>query len=377
MDSHFASPLRTGAAELQREIETVLASPVIQVLLESVSGMVAILDANRQVVAMNDGLMAVLGIEDPYLVLGLRPGEALECLHANDCPGGCGTSAHCATCGAAVAIVSCLGLETAQERTCALTTLRDGLPVETCLLVRASPVEISGDRYVFLFLRDVTAEWYRAALEKTFFHDIRNFLGSLTSASSLLSCGYQDPDLIDLVRRSAQRIASEVSIQATLRSADAGAFNTTRTVVDADTVLDELATIYRVHPLARNRTIRVRESEETVTLATDLSLLLRVLGNMMTNALEATDPGGHVEVRCEAREGRIDLCVWNGRFIEDDVALRIFQRHFSTKAGEGRGLGTYSMKLFGEQILGGNVSFTTSRETGTEFRLSLPAPLAF
>ncbi|MDR3555950.1 MAG: ATP-binding protein [Syntrophobacteraceae bacterium] len=41
------------------------------------------------------------------------------------------------------------------------------------------------------------------------------------------------------------------------------------------------------------------------------------------------------------------------------------------KSGPGRGLGAYSMKLFGEDILGGKVGFTSSEVDGTVFRFSL------
>jgi sensor histidine kinase regulating citrate/malate metabolism len=49
----------------------------------------------------------------------------------------------------------------------------------------------------------------------------------------------------------------------------------------------------------------------------------------------------------------------------------MFQRNFSTKDGMGRGLGTYSMKFLGEEILGGRVSFTSDPENGTTFSLRL------
>ncbi len=58
--------------------------------------------------------------------------------------------------------------------------------------------------------------------------------------------------------------------------------------------------------------------------------------------------------------------------IPPGVADRIFQRNFSTKEQIGRGIGAYSMKLFGEKILGGKVGFTTSMEKGTIFKLSHP-----
>lgn len=94
---------------------------------------------------------------------------------------------------------------------------------------------------------------------------------------------------------------------------------------------------------------------------------------MVTNALEATSNDGTVKVWAEKQDAsHLSFCVWNHKPIPQDIAPRIFQRNFSTKQGAGRGIGTYSMKLFGEQILGGQVSFITSPEEGTVFRFSLP-----
>jgi sensor histidine kinase regulating citrate/malate metabolism len=93
---------------------------------------------------------------------------------------------------------------------------------------------------------------------------------------------------------------------------------------------------------------------------------------MITNALEATAEEGIVKVWLEQKDGLLSFCMWNRQVIPPHIALRVFQRNFSTKEGAGRGIGTYSMKLFGEKILGGQVSFTTSPEEGTVFRFSLP-----
>ena len=66
------------------------------------------------------------------------------------------------------------------------------------------------------------------------------------------------------------------------------------------------------------------------------------------------------------------IAVHNGEVIPPEVQARIFQRSFSTKARHGRGLGTYSMKLFGERHLGGEVSFKSTPQAGTEFAIVLP-----
>ena len=56
----------------------------------------------------------------------------------------------------------------------------------------------------------------------------------------------------------------------------------------------------------------------------------------------------------------------------EDTQMQVFQRSFSTKAASGRGIGTHSMKLFGERYLGGKVAFTSRESEGTTFTLTLP-----
>lgn len=56
----------------------------------------------------------------------------------------------------------------------------------------------------------------------------------------------------------------------------------------------------------------------------------------------------------------------------EQVRLQVFQRSFSTKGEPGRGIGTYSIKLFGETYLGGRVSFSSQEPEGTTFTLVVP-----
>lgn len=93
---------------------------------------------------------------------------------------------------------------------------------------------------------------------------------------------------------------------------------------------------------------------------------------MIINALEATAENGEVKIWLENKDDFLSFCVWNAQEIPHDIANRIFQRNFSTKEQAGRGIGTYSMKLLGEKILGGQVSFTTSKKEGTIFRFTYP-----
>lgn len=109
-----------------------------------------------------------------------------------------------------------------------------------------------------------------------------------------------------------------------------------------------------------------------MVINTDVSLLMRVLANMLINAFEADDSDHEVLLNVDTQGDEIVFSVWNHSHISPSVSRRIFQRNFSTKHELGRGLGTYSMKLIGEKLLGGRVYFESTRQKGTRFFLALP-----
>jgi signal transduction histidine kinase len=128
---------------------------------------------------------------------------------------------------------------------------------------------------------------------------------------------------------------------------------------------------YRAHPAARNRILRLLPSADAL-LETDVVLLKRVIGNLINNALEATAEGGIVSFWAEKADGNVRIQVQNDGVIPRETQLQIFQRSFTTKPGSGRGLGTYSVKLFTEKFLNGKVEFTSDAAHGTTFCVTIP-----
>jgi signal transduction histidine kinase len=377
MHTYFASPERTDQATLASEIDFAGSNPVISGLLSSVGGLLAVLDERRQIVALNDGFLQMLDIENPASVLGLRPGEALGCTHAHEEQGGCGTSKFCSSCGAALAIVSSLAQNEPAERICALSAVRkDGRETDAALLIRSKPLLIEGRRFLLLFVQDVTKEQRRAALERAFFHDINSMLGLLAGAAELMAEESRSA-LTETVRRTSMRLAKEVAVHRYLLQDQSDVCEPTWSELPAADVLDELRSFSAIYAAAHQKEIAFPEQAPQVSIRTDLSLLLRVVCNMITNALEASEDGG-VKVWLEEHEnGQLSFCVWNAQEIPPETARRIFQLHFSTKAGTGRGIGTYSMKLIGEKLLGGTVGFSSSAPQGTVFRFTVPVRKAW
>ena len=101
------------------------------------------------------------------------------------------------------------------------------------------------------------------------------------------------------------------------------------------------------------------------------TVLTRVLLNLLKNALEAEPCGSEVRLDAELQDNVVRISVKNPSVIDDEHKKMIFSRTFSTK-GFGRGIGTYSVKLFTEQYLKGKVEFVSESGIGTVFTLVLP-----
>ncbi len=373
-DSYFAPPERADAELLRLEVEVTSKNPIIDGLLKTVGGLLAVLNEQRQILALNDTLLSSLGLEDVHQALGLRPGEAINCIHARELPGGCGTTKFCASCGAAIAIVSCMESDHPEERFCVATAKRQDKEVDICFSVRACPARLEGHRFILLFLQDCTQAQQQAAFMRVFFHDITNIIHGVQNVGDLLALpdAAPSPEITNLLQYYLTRLTTEVKIHQILFKDGEMDYKPRWQTVSVRSVLQEIQRYFSLHPLTQGKRLVIADDLPADSFQTDITLLLRILGNMLTNALEAAEPGDEVKLWVEPQPQALSFCVWNRQPIPEKVALRIFQRNFSTKYESGRGWGTFAMKLFGERILGGRVSFTTSEAAGTVFRFSHP-----
>lgn len=375
MDTYYAPAARASSDELRRQVEFISVNPIVDGLMSAVGGLLAVLNEQRQVLAVNETLLASLGITNSGEALGLRPGEALGCEHSHDMPAGCGTSQFCQTCGAVISIVTSLGQNKPVEKICALRACRNGRESDMLFRVRSCPLTLDGFRLVFLFLQDITQQQHWAALERVFFHDMNNLMGGVVLGSQMLSQANsgKSSEMANVLHMRVLRLAQELKIQQCLTRTGMRNYQPLLLRVSAHQVFDELGKLYGDHPSALNKRLRIEPADKMLLFETDINLLLRVLGNMTINALEASADGQEVRVWLEKASPReLLFCVHNEQAMSDAIKLRVFQRNFSTKGELGRGLGTYSMKVFGENYLGGKISFTSEPGEGTTFRFFLP-----
>lgn len=367
----FAPQGRATPGELGDQVSLCLDDTTVHAVLEAVDSYAVILNAQRQILAANPVLLDALTLDAPVRCQGLRIGEILECVHASEGPDGCGSSRACRRCGALLSILATQVTGQASEGECLISLRRGGRWEAREFAVRASSITVSGHPLTLLTLRDISALKRRETLERIFIHDLMNSLQGLKGWAEILrGAGADAASVAGHVLDMAGHLTAEVDAQRRLLQAECGELVPDLRSVACAAVLDDLEVALGAD--LASRLIRLPVPPDAGSLRTDPAVLCRILGNMVMNALEAMPPGGLARIWFERRAGRPRYVVENPGCMAPEIADRVFQRSFSTKAGRGRGLGTYGMKLLGETVLGGEVGFTTNWTEGTRFFIELP-----
>ena len=372
--TEFLPAERTAPAELERQCRRFSDAWFFGELLHYVPDMVLILNAERQIVYANRAALGVAGAETAAAITGQRPGEAFHCRHGTESAGGCGTTAFCRYCGAAKSIArSQQGAAAVDE--CRMTIVRDGDEAALDLRVWASPMEVDGERFTFFVLSDIADEKRRHILERIFLHDLTNTASALLGFSELLGFVGLEPGMRDeytsRIADLSGRILDEIEAHRQLVAAEHGELRLDVRTIWSRPLLDEMHATYSRPDVLDHRRLVVAADAADTEFESDPTLLRRVAGNMVKNAIEASAPGETVTMGCRLDAGGVAFWVHNPTYMPENVRLQVFSRSFSTK-GAGRGLGTYSMKFLTERYLSGRIAFASSESGGTTFTVWIP-----
>ena len=381
ISTYFASPERLSDTEIARQSQIITHNNMLVTAFDAVPLTLVILNEDRQIIGCNSLTHTQFG-ENAWAVFGKRPGEAFRCKYASTGPGGCGTSKACVACGAVKTILQ--AIETGKKATgecCIETVGQDGTGQYLELKVTLSPFNVDGETFYALILEDNSQNKRLEVFQRLFFHDVLNTIGCIKGYVDILQSddfGDSGEDTneggnsyIPLLAGLCDQLHDEVNAHRQLISAENGKLTVQQDVVQPQEILKALAANYQKHEIGLGRVITVLPTAE-YNITTDRLLLIRVLGNMTKNAIEASPTGSTITLSAVRDGGNIVFNVNNPGVIPEEIHYQIFKRSFSTKQKTGCGIGTYSMRLLGEKYLGGHVDFTSDDETGTTFRFVIP-----
>lgn len=368
-NTYFASPLRSSADEIIREYELVGSHKFFTEVFGAMTGIGAIIDKNRQIVYANDEFLVFLGIDSLEPILGKRPGEIISCQHTSDGTSGCGTSLACAYCGVVNTILESQRTGRKVMKETHISTISSNKHKSWDMNTICTPIGFNGDLLYVLILQDISEVKKKVALERIFYHDLLNSVGGLYGLLTVLkeeTNPEQTRELINLSEEASRNIIDEILIQRQLRYADSGELNVYIEQVNTLQLIDSAIGKIGFHEAVQKQMIVKDENSANIEIATDKTLLQRVLINLLKNALEAAETNGYVQTGVMQEGDEVIFWVKNDQVMPHIIQAQLFQRTFSTK-GDGRGLGTYSIRLLTENYLKGKVTFVSNETDGTIF----------
>jgi Histidine kinase-, DNA gyrase B-, and HSP90-like ATPase len=365
---------RAGKDQIFSDAKMIFEAPHIKELLNSLPNVIIILNENRQMVFGNKAYFTDIDAGSYSDKLGFRPGELLGCIHSIEDPDGCGASRNCEYCGALQVILKCQETSKRTKGEARITgNLADGFMAYD-FLITASPLKIEDKNFTIVSLDDISDNKRIQALERIFFHDLLNKAGSLSCFFENIqfpSVSRKTRDLIETATNLSSEIVEEINSHRSVMEAEKGDLEVAPAEISAKEVLENIVNQMKYHTVAYEKHVKIFPDIKDITLITDYFLLIRVLINMLKNALEATSRNGVVTIGYKKVKNSVCFSVHNERVMDEEVKYQVFQRSFSTK-GSNRGIGTYSMKLLGERYLGGKIYFESDESNGTTFFFELP-----
>ena len=225
------------------------------------------------------------------------------------------------------------------------------------------------------------------SFNRTVGHELRNPLGTMQLALTLLGKETEAPGVIDtgrwlgVMQRNIDHMVQILRALEALSRATGTADTPTRQRIALDAVASEVAR--QLADMAESRGVAIVVEDGMPTLHVDAARLELVLMNLVSNSVKYADPAKPqrvVEIRHE--DGTPGLCTVvvrdNGLGMSSEVLGRIFQPFFRGHSGSdgelgnsGSGLG---LAIVDECVraLGGTIEVESTPRVGTSFRVTLP-----
>lgn len=210
-------------------------------------------------------------------------------------------------------------------------------------------------------------------------HDLRNPLGAILLNASFMLRMLSGDDArmarrLEVILRAGERMRRLVDDLLDLARIESGRMTVTLEQQDLASILSE--SLETMQPLAAERRITLSSDLRAgaCVVSCDRDRVLRVLTNLLGNAIKFTPEGGSVSLVCRSATEGVEITVSDtGPGIAPDMLPRIFERFWKGRDSDrgGAGLGLYISRGFVEAH-GGRLWAESEPGRGSRFRFVLP-----
>ncbi len=240
------------------------------------------------------------------------------------------------------------------------------------------------EKLTFCVFHDTTerraAERLRQEVVAMVTHDLRTPLGTVNNVFDFLHRGQlgelndKGQRFVESGLRNTSRMMSLINDLLDIEKIKSGNFEIDCAEVEVRNLFKGCTDLYATTAAAQKIDLIVNDTEATVW--GDQDKLLRLLSNLVGNAIKFTPEGGQISLSAEQNNGSVKLSVKDtGPGIPKDKLVNVFERYLQVDGAHkssGSGLGLAICKMFAEAH-GGRIWVESEEGKGAEFLVSLPA----
>ena len=214
-------------------------------------------------------------------------------------------------------------------------------------------------------------------------HDLRNPLNTIRMAATLLldtlgERGSENRRWVETIERASGQMNTLINDLFAVSRIESGRFPLQKARHEISELLD--AGFELLQPLANARSIKLVRAVATGLPAVwiDLHQMLRVLSNLIGNAIKFASEGGSVQVRAERKGAEVQLCVADdGPGIPEEQLSHVVDRYWQARHGDRRGAGLGLAIARGiAEAHGGRIWVESAAGSGASFYVAIPIPEA-
>jgi signal transduction histidine kinase len=206
-------------------------------------------------------------------------------------------------------------------------------------------------------------------------HDLKSPVTSIRGTLESALCSEADENWRDSVGEAIEgldRLLNLLNTTLDLAEAEAGALCLDRSAINLSGVIQQLVDLYRPAMSERQHELTA-DLETNLVVNADLSLLTRVVSNLLENEMIHLPPGCHIHIQLRSLQESADLVIEDdGPGFPPEIAGHVFQRFVKGKHSPGHGLGL----AFVDAVVrahGGAVKISDRPARGAVLTVSLPA----
>src|SRR5215207_8868422 len=211
-------------------------------------------------------------------------------------------------------------------------------------------------------------------------HELRTPLGLILGHATFLRelSGEEYAEQLDMIIRNAAKLKTIVENLSDVDNIQSGAARVRSQALSLRKIIDEVVNTFQDEAKSKNITLKAEDGEEPLPLDADALKLSIALSNLVKNALQFTESGGHVTIGVQEEDGFYKVTV-----VDDGIGIpardlpRVFERFFQvethlTRRYGGMGLGLAVAKAMIE-LHGGRIWVESQEGQGSKFTFLVPA----